>query len=129
MYYFRLWLDYKTEAYKNLNFKNVTKLRADEIIEIYIKPRLAEECKRLGIPPSFILSIKSGYKSICRPIVENNKLEGVEIKICYELGYLGTFYDFFHEMKHAQDYWRRGLEENSSFLNEMKDEYVQTSML
>jgi hypothetical protein len=83
----------------------------EEIIKEYIEPRKVDECKRLGIPPEFILDIKGGYLDLfegakCIPTEKEGKIIGVEIIInCDEKRPRGARGDFFHEMRHAKKYY------------------------
>jgi len=84
----------------------------NEIIEEYLEPRIEDECKRLGIPTEFIrriygwdLYLHQGAR--CIPAEKDGKIVEVEIKIdCEEKRPRGARGGFFHEMKHAEKYYK-----------------------
>ena len=85
-----------------------------DIIERCLKPRLASECQRLGIPESFIAGIYGIYPEIdcsscCEPIREEGKVREVRIRIDSEIrSPLVATMHFWHEMRHAKGYYEDG---------------------
>ena len=83
----------------------------NDIIEKYLKPRLASECERLGIPESFIAGIYGIYpeldcSSCCEPVREEGRVREVRIRIDSEIrSPLVAILHFWHEMRHAKDYY------------------------
>jgi len=83
----------------------------NDIIERRLKPRLASECQRLGIPESFIAGIYGIYpeldcSSCCEPTREEGKVREVRIRIDSEIrSPLVATLHFWHEMRHAKDYY------------------------
>ena len=76
----------------------------DDFIETSLKPMVPEECKRLKIPPEFIIAIYPRINlpgSYCMPQTEGEKIIGVKLL----LDEFSGFGDFFQEMKHAQQYF------------------------
>ena len=82
-----------------------------DIIDRHLKPRLASECQRLGIPESFIAGIYGIYpqldcSSCCEPIREEGKIREVRIRIDSEIrSPRMAILHFWHEMRHAKDYY------------------------
>lgn len=84
----------------------------NKIIEISLKPEIESECHRLGIPPDFIKGIYPifpkvlEHSSICEPVKKDGKIEGVRIRIdCSITKPSAALRDFWHEMRHAKDYY------------------------
>jgi hypothetical protein len=84
----------------------------NEIIQNVLRPELNAECKRLGIPESFIKGIYCiypkpwEYSSLCEPIERDGKVEGVRIRIDCRFTNAGpALRDFWHEMWHSKDYY------------------------
>jgi len=83
----------------------------NDIIERRLKPRLASECQRLGVPESFIAGIYGIYpeldcSSCCEPIRKEGKVREVRIRIDSEIrSPLVATLHFWHEMRHAKDYY------------------------
>lgn len=100
----------------------------DQIIQEYIEPMIGDECERLGIPPSFIIGVHAGTPSThsdklagakCIPVRENGnkygKITGVRIHFNErENRPRGARGAFFHEFRHARDYY------NNEPLSELK---------
>jgi len=62
----------------------------NDIIERRLKPRLASECQRLGIPEAFIAGIHRIYpeldcSSCCEPTREEGKVREVRVRIDSEI--------------------------------------------
>ena len=86
-------------------------MHIEDIIKDYLEPRIEDECRRLGIPPEFIISIYGGRSLFeggnCIPKEKDGKIIGVKIKIDeQEKRPRGARGKFFHEMKHAQKYYK-----------------------
>ena len=82
-------------------------------------PRLESECKRLGIPPSFVEGVYSvfakafEYTSFCEPVKREGEIQRVRIRIGDSVGNkVEALMHFYHEMWHAKEYYE-GLEERS----------------
>jgi hypothetical protein len=85
----------------------------EEIIKEYINPRIEDECKRLGISREFIIGVySSGYSfdslasGDCTPVIKDGKIIGVKITLDRdETRTRGARESFFHEMKHAWQFY------------------------
>ncbi len=84
----------------------------NQIIEQSLKPQIESECHRLGIPPDFIKGIYPifpkilEYSSMCEHVEKDGKIEGVRIRIdCSITKPVPALRDFWHEMRHAKDYY------------------------
>ena len=84
----------------------------NEIIEKRLKPRLTAECRRLGLPESFISRIQGiyprlfYYSSLCKPVKQNGKVIAVTIHIGSDNRSEWTaLMHFWHELRHAKDYY------------------------
>ena len=107
----------KKTSYRDIN----------DIIEIRLKPRLASECLRLGIPDSFIAGIYGIYpeldcSSCCEPTREEGKVREVRIRIDSEIrSPRVAILHFWHEMRHAKDYYEdRKSSEGKAYLYMLK---------
>jgi len=113
-------------------------MKVSEIIDQYLKPRLREECERLGIPVEFILSLKAGYCkpfeycSRCDPVDEqgnfiytyqenmtNVEISGVHIKLgdCNDEKPRRALSELRHELRHAKDWY-----DGTSYIGMSQDE-------
>lgn len=91
-----------------------------DIIQTYIRPLLNSECRRLGMPPSFVRNVRGVYpkhwefNSVCRSIGEDgSSLQGGGEVACVEIGIDSTIrtpsrglMDFWHEIYHAKEFYR-----------------------
>ena len=84
----------------------------NQIIEQFIKPQIEPECHSLGISPDFIQGIYPifpktlEYSSMCEPVYRNGNIKGVRIRINCSIDKPGpALRDFWHEMRHAKDYY------------------------
>ena len=87
----------------------------DDIIQNTLHPRLNSECERLGIAPSFIKGIYAiypkpwEYGSLCEPVEKDGSITGVRIRIDTTIASPSQAKrDFWHEMRHAKDYYEGG---------------------
>ena len=82
----------------------------NEIIDNILLPQLPYECRKLGIPIDFIAGVYGMYPeafgrvSCCVPILENNKIIAVNIRLDSEIrnSFIAKMH-FWHELRHAQD--------------------------
>jgi len=93
----------------------------DSLIEIYVKPLLKEECRKLGIPFDFIKGIygcyyKDGIAGYVEEIRKDDKLVGVRIRIADCNNSRGVLSVFFHEMFHVREL----LYGRSKFLSDLR---------
>ena len=84
----------------------------NQIIEESLKPQIELECHILKIPPDFIKGIYPifpkilEYASMCEPVKKDGKVEGVRIRIdCSITKPIPALRDFWHEMRHAKDFY------------------------
>lgn len=84
----------------------------EKIITNTLRTLLPLECQRLGVPSSFIQGIYSifpkpfEYSSLCEPIEQDGKINGVRIRIDTTIRSEGrALRDFWHEMYHAKEYF------------------------
>ena len=90
-------------------------MKMENTIQKFIEPIKKDECRKLGIPENFIFGVHGYRKELlggfCEPIIENGKLIAVDIGIDEEKKSIGMKKSFFHEIKHAQQYFKYGYEE------------------
>ena len=87
----------------------------ESVIQKYVDPIKSEECRKLGIPESFIDGVHDCRQrfvgGFCRPSLENGKVISVDIGIDEDEGSLTAKRRFFHEIKHAQQYFKKDYRE------------------
>lgn len=87
----------------------------ESVVQKYVESVKSGECKRLGIPESFIDGIHYCRKEFiggsCNPSLKNGNVVSVDIEIDENEGPLKAKRSFFHEIKHAQQYFKNDYRE------------------
>jgi len=85
-----------------------------EIIERHLEPRLKSECRKLGIPESFVAGIYGvyaepfGHSSQCEPVIQEGQTVAVRIRIDSEIRAPSrAVMHFWHELRHAKDCYEK----------------------